>query len=122
MSSEAASELPWKCAGCGAEAVARTKPCDCITNCGYRMPEGGKMEHTTFEPFGPTRKTTFHCHGCPMLITEDWEFHEEDDGIDRGTDAKCTAMTPPKHIASYWDSHDHAPDWCPAKPTLGEQP
>lgn len=47
---EAVSDLPWKCAGCGAEAVGRTKPCDCITNCGYRMPEGGKMEHTTFVP------------------------------------------------------------------------
>lgn len=48
--SQITDELPWKCAGCGAEAVGRTKPCDCITICGYRMPEGGKMEQTTFEP------------------------------------------------------------------------
>jgi len=64
--------------------------------------------------FGPTEKTTLHCDGCPALHTEDWVFHEENDGIDRGTDAKCTAMEPNKHIGSYWHSGDRAPDWCPA--------
>lgn len=63
---------------------------------------------------GPTQKTTSHCTGCSALVTEDWVFHEENDGIDRGTDAKCTATEPHRHIASYWSSSDRTPAWCPA--------
>lgn len=32
-------EAPWKCCGCGKEAVGVIKPCDCPTMCGYR--DGG---------------------------------------------------------------------------------
>lgn len=53
-----------------------------------------------------------HCAGCPALKLEDWEFHQEDDDIDRGTDAKCTAANRP--ISSYYRTWDETPEWCPA--------
>lgn len=65
---------------------------------------------------GPTVKTTLHCVGCSALHTTDWSFVEENDGLDTGIDAKCTAMDPAKHISSYWCSTDRAPSWCPAQP------
>ncbi|WP_027039081.1 hypothetical protein [Mesorhizobium ciceri] len=39
---------PFKCCGCGAPAKGRSKPCFCITICGYRSGEGDKTEYTTF--------------------------------------------------------------------------
>lgn len=63
---------------------------------------------------GPVIKTTRHCDGCPALATADWTFVEENDGLDSGTDAKCTASKPPRHIASYWHTGYQTPDWCPA--------
>lgn len=84
------------------------------------QPEYGWMsdvKHTA----GPTTKTSLHCNGCPALHTDDWSFVEENDGLDSGTDAKCTAMTPVKHIASYWSASTPVPAWCPALAS-GETP
>lgn len=68
----------------------------------------------TREEIGPSIKTivTKHCLGCPALRTEDWEFEEENDGRDSGTNARCMVLD--KHIASYWHEWDTTPEWCPA--------
>jgi hypothetical protein len=39
-------DQPWKCAGCGREARARIKPCDCPTMVGVRQAEDGRREQT----------------------------------------------------------------------------
>ena len=42
--------LIWHCAGCGAPAEGKKKPCDCVTNVGTRAgPNGGKREQTWWD-------------------------------------------------------------------------
>lgn len=41
--------LIWHCAGCGASAEGKTKPCDCATNVGTRTGPNGKREQTWWE-------------------------------------------------------------------------
>jgi hypothetical protein len=67
---------------------------------------------------GPTAKTTWTCDGCPLLRTEDWEFHEENDGVDRGTDATCDGAEG-REIATYWHKGYPTPAWCPYPLTKG---
>jgi hypothetical protein len=69
----------------------------------------------TREEIGPISKTvtTMHCVGCPALKTEDWSFEEENDGIDRGTTARCGAANN-MVIDSYWHQGKSTPSWCPA--------
>jgi len=41
--------LPWRCADCGAEAEGLFKPCDCVTQSGFKVPAKGKpMEYCVF--------------------------------------------------------------------------
>ncbi len=41
--------MVWRCAGCGATAVGKTKPCECATNVGYRFGPNGKTETTWWD-------------------------------------------------------------------------
>lgn len=41
--------LIWHCAGCGAAAVGKKKPCDCATNVGCRNGPNGKRESTWWD-------------------------------------------------------------------------
>lgn len=70
---------------------------------------------------GPSVRKTYHCQGCYALQTKAWSFVEENDGWDSGTDAECSAMTPTKHIASYWRPSDKAPEWCPVLAELNSK-
>lgn len=67
---------------------------------------------------GPTKKITLTCDGCPSLRTEAWEFHEENDGVDRGTDASC-GEAGGRSIASYWHAGFPTPGWCPLNGVKG---
>jgi hypothetical protein len=40
---------PFKCCGCGAEAVGLTKPCDCPTMVGWRNTGDRKTEYCTWD-------------------------------------------------------------------------
>ena len=41
--------LIWHCAGCGAAAEGKTKPCNCTTNVGTRKGPNGKREETWWD-------------------------------------------------------------------------
>ena len=41
--------LIWHCAGCGAPAVGKTKPCGCTTNVGVRKGPNGENEQTWWD-------------------------------------------------------------------------
>lgn len=64
---------------------------------------------------GPRTITTSRqtCEGCPALELKDWSFEGENDDMDSGTSAKCSASAG-KRIAAYWSALNTTPDWCPA--------
>lgn len=39
----------WRCAGCGAPAEGKQKPCQCATNVGFRQGPNGKIEKTSWD-------------------------------------------------------------------------
>jgi len=41
--------LVWRCAGCGATAVGKRKPCNCATNVGFRKGPQGEAQQTWWE-------------------------------------------------------------------------
>jgi hypothetical protein len=45
--------LIWHCAGCGAAADGKKKPCDCATNVGTRQGPNGKTETTWWDTPAP---------------------------------------------------------------------
>lgn len=61
---------------------------------------------------GPGAVTTYHCHGCNYLQTEDWS--ESVDGeLESGTYAKCTKAD--KSMGAYYSQYQRIPGWCPLK-------
>lgn len=46
--------LIWHCAGCGAPADGKKKPCDCPTNVGTRSGPNGRRERTWWDYFPST--------------------------------------------------------------------
>jgi len=64
---------------------------------------------------GPRTITTSRqtCEGCPSLALKDWSFMGENDDLDSGTSAKCSASAG-KSITAYWSVLSTTPDWCPA--------
>lgn len=65
------------------------------------------------EQEGPTIHMHHSCSGCRYLKEEYWEYECENDEIDRGTNATCLKVQPPKHISSYWYPDSYTPGWCP---------
>jgi hypothetical protein len=56
--------LTWRCAGCGASAEGKKKPCGCATNVGTRKGPNGGNEHTWWD--------------APPLDETGWVIERED--------------------------------------------
>lgn len=67
---------------------------------------------TKVNVYGP-QPIRIGCKGCSALETEPWVYYEENDGVDRGTDAYCTLNGQRKMINRYWEADDRFPNWCP---------
>lgn len=63
--------LIWRCAGCGAQAEGKQKPCDCATNVGTRKGPNGTLETTWWDDPPSTPEMLRQLADAVDSVTED---------------------------------------------------